>query len=98
METELRNLKIDRTARREKTSKPVLNLIVIAVLVAVTAVDVTLLYKKLNAATVVQVIQVQSLMSVSAAGDQVVLSATGYIIAAHKIEVASKVNGRVAWI
>jgi HlyD family secretion protein len=27
-----------------------------------------------------------------------VLSATGYIIAAHKIEVASKVNGRVAWI
>ena len=27
-----------------------------------------------------------------------VLTATGYIIAAHKIEVASKVNGRVAWI
>ena len=26
------------------------------------------------------------------------MSATGYIIAAHKIEVASKVNGRVAWI
>ena len=27
-----------------------------------------------------------------------ILSATGYIIAAHKIEVASKVNGRVASI
>ena len=37
-------------------------------------------------------------MSVSAAGEQVILTATGYIIAAHKIEVASKVNGRVAWI
>jgi HlyD family secretion protein len=31
-------------------------------------------------------------------GDLVVLNATGYIIAAHKIEVASKVMGRVAWI
>ena len=30
--------------------------------------------------------------------DLVVLNATGYIIAAHKIEVASKVMGRVAWI
>jgi HlyD family secretion protein len=30
--------------------------------------------------------------------DLVVLQATGYIIAAHKIEVASKVIGRVAWI
>ncbi len=32
------------------------------------------------------------------AGDLVVLNATGYIIAAHKIELAAKVMGRVAWI
>jgi HlyD family secretion protein len=31
------------------------------------------------------------------AGDAV-LNATGYVVAAHKIEVASKVVGRVAWI
>jgi multidrug resistance efflux pump len=37
-------------------------------------------------------------MASSAAGQQVILTATGYIIAAHKIEVASKVVGRVAWI
>jgi HlyD family secretion protein len=38
-------------------------------------------------------------MTGSAANEQqIVLTATGYIIAAHKIEVASKVNGRVAWI
>ena len=100
MELELRNLKIDRTARREKESKSrsVLNLIVIAVLITAAAIGALVLYKKLNAATVVQVVQVQSPVSVSAAGEQVVLSATGYIIAAHKIEVASKVNGRVAWI
>ena len=98
MELELRNLKIDRSARRDKESKSVVNLIVIAVVVAVAAILVLLVVKKLNAATVVQVVSVQSPMSVSAAGEQVVLSATGYIIAAHKIEVASKVNGRVAWI
>jgi HlyD family secretion protein len=100
MELELRNLKIDRTARRQQESKSrmVLNLIAVAVLISIAAIGALILYKKLNAATVVQVVQVQSPMSVSAAGEQVVLSATGYIIAAHKIEVASKVNGRVAWI
>jgi HlyD family secretion protein len=98
MELELRNLKIDRTARHEKQSKPVINMIGIAVLIVAAAIGAMVLYKKLNAATVVQVVQVQSPMSVSAAGEQTILSATGYIIAAHKIEVASKVNGRVAWI
>jgi HlyD family secretion protein len=98
MELELKNLKIDRTARREKESKSILKLVVVAVIVAVAAIGAVLLAKKLNAATPVQVVQVQSPVSVSAAGEQTILSATGYIIAAHKIEVASKVNGRVAWI
>jgi HlyD family secretion protein len=98
MEQELKNLKIDRTARREKQGKPITNMIVMALLVAIAAIGLILLVKKLNAATPVQVFQVQSPTSVSAVGGQTVLSATGYIIAAHKIEVASKVNGRVAWI
>src|SRR5581483_8881281 len=55
-------------------------------------------YQKLNASMPVQVVQVQSPMNEASAGEQVILTATGYIIAAHKIEVASKVNGRVAWI
>jgi HlyD family secretion protein len=33
----------------------------------------------------------------SSSGD-IILNATGYIVAAHKIEVATNVNGRVAWI
>ena len=45
-----------------------------------------------------QTVQVQSPMAASSAGEQQILTATGYIIAAHKIEVASKVNGRVASI
>jgi HlyD family secretion protein len=98
MELELKNLKIDRSARREKESKSIAGLIAIAVIVALAAVGALFAYKKLTAPLLVQVVEVQSPMSVSAAGEQVVLSATGYIIAAHKIEVASKVNGRVAWI
>ena len=98
MDTDLKRLRIDRDARRPQESKPVLKLIGIAVLLGLGAVAALLAYQKVNAATPVQVVQVQSPMSASAAGEQVVLSATGYIIAAHKIEVASKVNGRVAWI
>jgi HlyD family secretion protein len=44
----------------------------------------------------VQVMRVPAPSSDS--GDDVVLNATGYIVAAHKIELAPKVDGRVAWI
>lgn len=98
METELKSLRIDRSARRTREPKPVLKLVAIAVVVAVAAIGALFAYQKLNAATAVQVVQVQSPVSASAAGEQVILTATGYIVAAHKIEVASKVNGRVAWI
>jgi HlyD family secretion protein len=98
METELKSLRIDRSSRREREPKSVGKLIVLAAIIALAAVASVLAWRKLNAATPVQVVQVQSPMTASSAGDQVILTATGYIIAAHKIEVASKVNGRVAWI
>ena len=98
METELKSLRIDRSTKRTPEPKPVLKLIVIAVVLALAAIGATLALLKLNAATKVSVIQVQAPNTAAAEGQQTVLSATGYIIAAHKIEVASKVNGRVAWI
>jgi HlyD family secretion protein len=98
METELKDLRIDRTSRRSRESKPVVQLIAIAVVLVAVAVGALFAYQKLNAAVPVQVVQVQSPMNESAAGEQVILTATGYIVAAHKIEVASKVVGRVAWI
>jgi len=99
METELKGLRIDRTARREREPKPILKFALLAAVIGVAAVGAVLGYEKLNAAVPVQVVQVPSPMTASSSGEQqVVLSATGYIIAAHKIEVASKVNGRVAWI
>lgn len=98
METELKNLRIDRTARRTRESKPVVQLLAIAIILVAVAVGALFAYQKINAPVTVQVVQVQSPMNASAAGEQTVLTATGYIVAAHKIEVASKVNGRVAWI
>lgn len=98
METELKNLRIDRTEKRTRESKPIVQLLAIAVILVAVAVGGLFAYQKINAPITVQVVQVQSPMNASAAGEQTVLTATGYIVAAHKIEVASKVNGRVAWI
>jgi HlyD family secretion protein len=98
METELKSLRIDKTDRPPANSNPAVKWIVIGViLLAVIAVG-AFAYQKATAATPVKVARVQSPVSAADAGDQVVLTATGYIVAAHKIEVASKVNGRVAWI
>ncbi|HEX6544685.1 MAG TPA: efflux RND transporter periplasmic adaptor subunit [Bryobacteraceae bacterium] len=98
METELSSLRIDKTERRSNDSNPFVKWIVIVVVLIVVLAGATVTYKKLTAATPVHVVRVQSPVASASAGKQVILTATGYIIAAHKIEVASKVNGRVAWI
>jgi HlyD family secretion protein len=99
MPTELKGLRIDRTARRTSEPKPVLKLVSLAALLGLLAVGAVFAYTRLTAPVLVNVMTVPSPMSGSGGNEQqVVLTATGYIIAAHKIEVASKVNGRVAWI
>ncbi len=99
MQTDLHNLKIDRTARRPASdSNPLVKWGLIALVVIAALAGAGFAYKKLTAPTPVQLVRVQSPMSASSTGEQTILSATGYIIAAHKIEVASKVNGRVLWI
>ncbi len=98
METELKNLRIDRQARRTRESAPILKFALLALVIGLAAVGAVLAYTRLNSAVPVKTVQVQSPMTSSDAGEQNVLSATGYIIAAHKIEVASKVVGRVQTI
>jgi HlyD family secretion protein len=98
METELSSLRIDKTERRSNDSNPVVKWIVIAVVLIIVLAGAAFAYKKLTAATPVHVVRVQSPVASASAGEQIILTATGYIVAAHKIEVASKVNGRVAWI
>jgi HlyD family secretion protein len=55
-------------------------------------------YQRLFSAREVEVLRVAAASSTAADGPETILNATGYIVAAHKIEVASKVVGRVAWI
>ncbi len=57
-------------------------------------------YNWLNTATEVEVVRVSAASGGTASTPvgEVLLSATGYIVAHHKIQVASKVVGKVAWI
>jgi HlyD family secretion protein len=98
MDAELKNLKIDRTSRRSgEPSKWATRWIVGGVLVFVLFGAWRLVSEKVNAATEVEVHRVKSL-SAGSALQGVVLNATGYIVAAHKIQVAAKVVGKVKWI
>jgi HlyD family secretion protein len=99
MDAELKSLKIDRN-RTEKKSSWATKWIVAGIALFLMAGAGSVVYKSLNApaevATAVVPAPVALGAAMSAAGS--ILDATGYIVAAHKIEVASKVVGRVSWI
>src|SRR3981081_2648482 len=99
MEAELKSLRIDRTARTTVApSKWATRWIVFGVILFVLLGAARFAYDKVNAAPVVQVQRITPATSPSASGGSVILNATGYIIAAHRIQVASKVIGKVLWI
>jgi HlyD family secretion protein len=99
MEAELKNLQIDRTRKRSgEPSKWATRWIVTGVGILVALGIARFAYTKINAPMEVSVVRVQSNTGSGADVQGVVLNATGYIIAHHKIEVAAKVVGRVEWI
>ena len=93
----LRSLKIDRApapSPANKNRSPKLLLLGIAALVALAAFAYLFLFsgtKTISAATV-------RVESAGASAGTSILSATGYVVAHHKIAVGAKVMGRVAWI
>jgi len=100
MEPELKSLRIDRS--RKKSDGPSRW----ATVWILTGIGILLLlgagrfaYGIINRATEVDVMRVRAATSGDAArsGD-VILNATGYVVTAHKIELAAKVIGKVAWI
>ncbi|HEV3199222.1 MAG TPA: efflux RND transporter periplasmic adaptor subunit [Bryobacteraceae bacterium] len=98
MDAELKNLQIDRTKRRStEPSKWATRWIVCGVLVFLLLGAWRFVAAKLNTAPEVDVQRVKS-VSAASAPQGVILNATGYIVAAHKIEVAAKVVGKVNWI
>ncbi len=102
MEAELKSLRIDRSKKKKSADGPsrwatwwILSGILILVLLGAGRFA----YGIMNRATEVEVARVRAV----SAGDQartgdVILNATGYIVTAHKIELAAKVVGKVAWI
>ena len=98
MEAELKSLQIDRTKKNgPEPSRWAVRWIIGGVLVFVLLGAARFGYDRLNAATEVAIVRVQA-ESPAAAGPGVILNATGYIVAAHRIEVASKVVGKILWI
>jgi HlyD family secretion protein len=98
MDAELKNLKIDRSARQgAEPSRWAVRWIIGGVLVFVLLGSWRFTAGKLNAAPEVRTQRVTAI-SAASAPQGVVLNATGYIVAAHKIEVAAKVVGKVRWI
>lgn len=100
MSSDLNSLRIDRSKkRRGQPSRWAKWWILIGVGVLAAAGVGRLVYGKFNGALDVETIRVYAAGAGSGASSgDVVLNATGYIVAAHKIEVASKVIGKVAWI
>jgi HlyD family secretion protein len=101
MESELKSLRIDRSKKSRPAGEPspwATRWILTGVILIVLLGAGRFVYARLNAATEVSVTRVMAAQPAGAAGESVILNATGYIVAAHKIQVASKVLGRVAWI
>ncbi len=101
MEADLKSLRIDRgKKRKDAPSKWATGWILGGVTILVLLGAGRFVYGKLTSATEVEVLRVRATQPGDAgtAAGETILNATGYIIAAHKIELAAKVVGKVLWI
>jgi HlyD family secretion protein len=96
-DTELESLRIDRSAQK-LPYRPRARWISAAVAGIVFVGAAALIYMNYSSALSVQVMRVAAIEQPLSAEGSVVLNATGYIVAHHEIQVASKVSGKVAWI
>ena len=98
MDAGLKSLRIDRSGKLSVQSpRRWLRWVIGGVVLVVLLGTGWFAYGRLNSAIEVETMRVRT-SSTSTSGGGTTLNATGYIIAAHRIEVASKVVGRVAWI
>ncbi len=102
MEPDLKNLRIKRGLNlgaeggMAPASRWSSRWIVAGVVILVVLGLASLIYKRAGAALEVDTVRASA--AAAASGETVVLNATGYIVAAHKIQLAAKVVGKVAWI
>ena len=96
---DLQSLRIDHSMRDGGGEPPVWSrrIIVVGIAIVVVLGVIALTYRVL-ASTTAEVEVARATAETGNAAGSTVLSASGYIVAHHKISVNSKVTGRVAWI
>jgi HlyD family secretion protein len=97
VDNDLAKLRIDKSDRASRHERPVWPWILAVLLIGGSAVG-GWQWKRSAARPTVTTIRVRVPEGLAAETNRVLLNATGYVIAAHKIQLASKVSGRVAWI
>jgi HlyD family secretion protein len=101
MDAEIKNLRIDRSAKQKNRSgRGGWRWILFSLGVSFLVGAALFVYARLNTAVEVETFRVRAASTAEpgVGAGVTILNATGYIITAHKIELASKVSGRVAWI
>lgn len=98
MHDDLQKLRIEKTHRAKRDERSVWPWFVVILIVLLLGGGGIWQWRTASVAPVVKTIRVRVPDGNASANDLVVLHATGYIMAAHKIELASKVVGRVAWV
>jgi HlyD family secretion protein len=96
LESELHKLRIEQTHRASRKQKSLWPVVVAALLLLAGGIG-WFLWQGRAPVLAVKTIRVRA-AEVQAVSDLVALNATGYVTAAHKIELASKVVGKVAWV
>jgi HlyD family secretion protein len=99
VESDLQKLRIDKAHKARRDERSSWPWAVVFLLVLAAGVGAWQ-WRASAAAPVVQTLRVRAPEpgTTTAAADAVLLNATGYVMAAHKIELASKSIGRVAWV
>ncbi|HYR45254.1 MAG TPA: efflux RND transporter periplasmic adaptor subunit [Terriglobia bacterium] len=95
LSNELSKLKIDASERGDQPSSRK-RLFVVIVVIAVILAGIYAVFALRNSTAGAEVETVRP--RVQSASSSAVLVATGYVVAHHKIQVGSKIAGRVAWI
>src|SRR5215475_1657933 len=101
MDADIKSLRIDRSAKQKNgPGRGLLRWLLVSFGLSVLLGVAFVIYGRLNAALEVETVRVRTASTASpgAPAGATILNATGYIVTAHKIELASKVSGRVAWI
>jgi HlyD family secretion protein len=94
LSNELNKLKIDKSKRVQPAARRGVTLVVLVVILVGGVVTARVLSQRPTAAATVEVVRPREERSSQSA----VLMATGYVIAHHKVQVGSKIAGRVSWI